>query len=289
MAGPVPRRSRIVASVPAAAVLVAVAALGVAGCGWDDDVDSRAATAGLPSTQADVEAHDWVLDREDSSLPTDDDSPVTLSVDGDRVSGQAPCNTYRGTVEVGHDDSIEISDLALTRMACPGSAMAAEDELVAALETVDHVEVDVDDEGRDDGDRLTLTGPDGLRLAFRSFDSDELLVGTWEVVNVHRGSAIESTAPGTEPTVTFDEGGRLAVVTGCNDGGGEWELDGDELSIGALLHTMMACDDPPGVMEQETAIYAALESAARVEVTPGSLTVLDGEGRIALEAVEARS
>jgi heat shock protein HslJ len=52
---------------------------------------------------------------------------------------------------------------------------------------------------------------------------------------------------------------------------------------------MMACDDPPGVMEQETAIYAALESAARVEVTPGSLTVLDGEGRIALEAVEAPS
>ena len=71
--------------------------------------------------------------------------------------------------------------------------------------------------------------------------------------------------------------------------GGEWELDGDELSIGTLLHTMMACDDPPGVMEQETAIYAALESAARVEVTPGSLTVLDGEGRIALEAVEAPS
>lgn len=222
-----------------------------------------------------------MLDRADSSLATDDDPPVTLSVDGDLASGQAPCNTCRGTFDLGDDDSVEISDLALTRMACPGSAMEADDE----YEAVDHVEVDVDDGGRDDGDRMTLTGPDGLRLAFRSFDADELLVGTWEVVNVHRGSAIESTVPGTEPSVTFDDDGRLTVVTGCYDGGGEWELDGDELTIGTLLHPLMACDDPPGVMEQEAAVYAALESAARVEITPSPLTVLDDEGRIALEAV----
>jgi heat shock protein HslJ len=265
----------------------AAAALGLtaAGCGWNDDVDSRAATAGLPSTRADVEAHEWLLDREDSSLTVDDDNPVTLAVTGDTASGRAPCNTYRGGVDLGADDSVEIGPLALTRMACPGSAMDAESEYVEALEAVDHVEVDVDEDGRDDQDRLVLTGDD-VRLSFRSFDADELLVGTWTVVGVATGDAVESVLAGTEPTVTFAEGGDLSVEPGCNTGGGDWELDGDELTIGAVRLTMMACDDPAGVMEQETAIVAALEAVARIELAPGSLTMLDDDGAILLVATE---
>ena len=74
------------------------------------------------------------------------------------------------------------------------------------------------------------------------------------------------------------------VIAGCNDGGGGWELDGHDLTIGPLLHTMKACEQPEGVMEQETAIYAALDASARVEVAPGSLTILDDAGHIVLTA-----
>lgn len=274
------RRSAMIAG------LAALVGLAATGCGWDDGVDSRAATAGLPATRVDVEAHEWVLDRADSSLTVDDDTPVTLSVTGDEVSGRAPCNAYRGTFDLGNDDSVEIRDVALTRMACPGPATEAEDEFVAALQAVDHVEVDVDDEGRDDRDRMTLTGDDGLRLAFRSYDADELLPGPWTVVGVGTGDAVESVIDGTEPTVTFAEGGDLSVETGCNIGGGDWELDDHELTVGPVRLTMMACDDPPGVMEQEAAIVSALEAAARVEIAPGSLTVLDDDGLIVLIAVQ---
>jgi len=278
--------------VPAASRLVlaagVVAALGLAasGCGWNDDVDSRAATAGLPSTRVDIEAHEWVLDREDSSLTVDDDNPVTLGVDGDTVSGRAPCNTYRGAFDLGADDSVEIGPLALTRMACPGSAMEAEDEFVAALETVDHVEVDVDEDGRDAADRMVLTGR-GVRLSFRSYDADELLVGTWTITGVATGDSVDSVLDGTEPTITFGEGGDLTMETGCNTAGSSWELDGDELTVERARTTLMACDDPPGVMEQEAALLQALESAARVEIAPGTLTILDAEGAIVIVAVQA--
>jgi heat shock protein HslJ len=277
--------------VPAASRLVlaagVVAALGLAasGCGWNDDVDSRAATAGLPSTRVDIEAHEWVLDREDSSLTVDDDNPVTLRVDGDIVTGRAPCNTYRGAFELGADDSVEIGPLALTRMACPGSAMEAEDEYVAALETVDHVEVDVDEEGRDDADRMVLTGGDDVRLSFRSYDADELLVGTWTITGVATGDSVDSMLDGTEPTISFGEDGDLTMETGCNTAGSSWELDGDELTIDRPRTTLMACDDPPGVMEQEAALLRALESAARVEVAPDTLAILDAEGAVAIVAV----
>jgi len=164
--------------------LVAAVGLTTAGCGGDDD-DSGPATADLPSTRADLEAREWVLDPADSSLTVDDDNPVTLAVDGDAVSGRAPCNTFHGSFDLGDDDSVEIGPLALTRTACPGSAMEAEADFVAALEAVDHVEVDVDDENR-----MALTGDGDLRLAFRSYTADDLLAGTWDIVDVARGWAI---------------------------------------------------------------------------------------------------
>jgi heat shock protein HslJ len=255
----VPVRRR---AVVAGAAMMAAVGLAAAGCGWDDAVDSRAATAGLPSTQADVEAHDWVLDRSASSLTAADETPVTLAVAGDDVSGAAPCNTYRGTFDLGADDSVEIRDIAVTQMACEAPVMEAEDEYLAALAAVDHVEVDVDDEGRDQ------------------------LTGEWVVTGVATGDAIESVLVGTEPALTFAEDGDLAVDTGCNTGGSDWELDGQDLTVGAVRLTRKACADPPGVMDQEAAIVAALESTATVEITPGSLTLLDGDGRIALTAVQ---
>ena len=257
--------------------VVAVTGLAATGCGGNDDADNGAATVGVPSTRMDIEAHEWVLDRDDSSLAVDDDNPVTLGVDGDTVSGRAPCNTYRGAFDLGDDGSVEIGPLALTRMACPGSAMEAENEFVAALEAVDHVEADVD--------RMVLTGGDGVRLSFRSYDAEELLVGTWTITGVATGDSIDSMLDGTEPTISFGEDGDLTMETGCNTAGSSWELDGDELTIDRPRTTLMACDDPPGVMEQEAALLRALESAARVEVAPDALTILDAEGAIAIAAV----
>jgi heat shock protein HslJ len=281
---PVRRRSGTFRVVVAAGI-VPVAALAAAGCGGNDDVDSRAAPAGLPSTSVDIEAHEWVLDREDSSLTVDDDSPVTLRVEGDTVSGRAPCNTFRGPFEPSADDSVEIGPVALTRMACPASGAEAEDEFVAALEAVDNAEVEVDEDGGGDADRLVLTGGDRVRLSFRSYDADELLAGTWTITGVATGDSLDSMVVGTEPTITFAEDGELTMETGCNTVGSSWELDGDELTIGPPRTTLMACVEPPGVMEQEDALQLALESAVRVEVAPRALTLLDAEGAIVLDAV----
>jgi heat shock protein HslJ len=146
----------------AVTLALALSALALSACGWDDAIDSRSATAGVPSTRVDIEAHEWKLDRSDSSLDVEDGNPVTLTVREDVVSGAAPCNTYRAAFDLGDYDAVQISDVALTRRSCERSTMRAEDELIAALETVDHVSIDHDD------DHMTLTAGDDLRLAFRS-------------------------------------------------------------------------------------------------------------------------
>ena len=49
---------------------------------------------------------------------------------------------------------------------------------------------------------------------------------------------------------------------------------------------MMACEDPPGLTAEENALVEALETTARVEIAPGSLTLLDDDGHIVLVAVQ---
>lgn len=252
---------------------------GAAGCGWNDAVDSRAASAGLPDTRQLIQEHEWVLDRADSSLTVDDDNPVTLSVVDDDVSGTAPCNTYRGNISLDNDDSVEITDIAVTLRECGGSTMEAETEFIDALEAVDTVDVD-----EDDNEHLVLHDDD-VRLAFRSYDADELLTTTWTIVNVATGDTLDSVLPGTEPTVTFTDGGDVAMETGCNTAATAWELDGHAVSIDPAGLTQMSCSSPAGVMDQEAALVAALEAADRIEIAPGVLTILDKEGSITLVAV----
>jgi heat shock protein HslJ len=260
-------------------LVMAVLMVMAAGCGWNDAVDSRAATAGLPDTRQLIQEHDWVLDRADSSLTVDDDNPVTLSVVDDVVSGTAPCNAYRGDFSLGGDDSVEITNLALTLRDCGDPTMEAETEFIAALEAVDSADVD-----EDDNERLVLNGDD-VRLVFRSYDADELLTSTWTIVNVATGDTIASVLDGTEPTLTFTDDGDVAMETGCNTATSTWELDGHALSIDPVGITQMSCDSPEGVMDQEAALVAALEAADRIEIAPGTLTILDEDGSIMLVAV----
>jgi heat shock protein HslJ len=157
--------------------------------------------------------------------------------------------------------------------------MEAEDEFVAALEAVDTVDVE-----KDGNDRLVLHDGD-VRLVFRPNDADELLTATWNVTEVATGDSLDSVVPGTEPTVTFADDGHVRLATGGNTATATWELDGDSLSIGRVRLTRKFCADPPGVMDQEQALVAALEAADRVEISPGELTILDEAGAIALTAV----
>ncbi len=64
----------------------------------------------------------------------------------------------------------------------------------------------------------------------------------------------------------FDKDGNLAGNAGCNNFTGTYQLDGDKITIGPLANTMMMCEDPQGVMDQEAQFLAALQSAANYQI-----------------------
>jgi heat shock protein HslJ len=261
-------------NVPRLLILV-TAALVLAGCHWNDQVDSKVATYGLPTLRQDLEANDWLLDRADSSLTVPDGNPVTLTFRGDTVSGMAPCNDYHGRFALD-DDSVEIGPLAVTRRACAPSTMRAEDEFFRALQGSTRA--------HQSGDRLVLTNG-GTRLSFQNFVAADALAGEWSVTDVGRGDALSSVIAGSGPTVTFHPDETLTLSTGCNTATSSWQLDGDALAVDHMRLTLKQCDQPAGVMDQETALVSALQSASRVDIAPGRLFVLDDAGRIALVAV----
>lgn len=260
-------------------LLVSVVTLVAAGCGWNDAVDSRTATAGLPTPRQLVQEHEWVLAAADTTPTIEGGGQVTLSVAGDDLSGMAPCNAYRGHISLDYDDSVEISDITHTLRDCGTPTMQAEARFLAALEAVDSVDAD------EDHNRRLVLHDGEVDLVFRSYDMDELLTTAWTITDVSTNHTIDGVLPGTEPTLTFAEDGHLTMAMRCATATTSWELDGHTLSIDPPALTPRPCSAAPGVRDQQAALVDALEAADRVEIAPGQLAVLDADGAITLLAV----
>ena len=81
---------------------------------------------------------------------------------------------------------------------------------------------------------------------------------------------------GTQPTLSFLDG-QASGNGSCNGFGGEYTQNGDKLSFGALMSTLMACE-PAGIMDQEQAYFSALASTVSFLGSGDRLTLLDAEG-----------
>ncbi len=85
--------------------------------------------------------------------------------------------------------------------------------------------------------------------------------------------------PGTEITLAFMDG-RVAGNSGCNQYSGGAEINGNQIKLGGMMSTMMACEET--IMQQEQAYLAALGSAASFEISGETLTMADAQGNVVL-------
>lgn len=112
----------------------------------------------------------------------------------------------------------------------------------------------------DEGDELTLEGV------------------TWQLVEfLHPDGALTMSA--TEATLTFQDG-RVGGNAGCNNFSADYAVEGQQLTVGQGMSTMMACIEP--IMAQEQALLANLSQAASYAITEGQLQILDTDGNALL-------
>jgi uncharacterized lipoprotein YbaY/heat shock protein HslJ len=97
---------------------------------------------------------------------------------------------------------------------------------------------------------------------------------TWQLTE-YLDQAGVATTPATPATLTFAEG-RIGGNAGCNSFSGDYTVDGQQLTVGQVASTMMACAEP--AMDQEQALFANLGQVVAYEVVEGQLRLLNEDG-----------
>jgi heat shock protein HslJ len=102
--------------------------------------------------------------------------------------------------------------------------------------------------------------------------SNELAGTSWVVIDYNNGrGGVVSTIIGTELTATFSPDGILSGSSGCNTYQAGYEVNGNNITIGLPISTLMACAEPDGIMEQEQEYLTALSTAATYQISGDSM------------------
>jgi heat shock protein HslJ len=121
-----------------------------------------------------------------------------------------------------------------------------------------------------------------------SAQSGELAGTSWTVLGYNNGrGGVVSPIIGTELTAAFGVDGTVTGSAGCNTYSAGYEVDGNAISIGLTISTMMACAEPAGIMEQEQEFLTALGTAATYQIRGDSMEMRTAEGSIAVSFAPA--
>ncbi len=152
-----------------------------------------------------------------------DDQPITLTVAGTDVSGQASCNGYFGTV-VRSDTTIEFEGLGWNETACePAASMDLERVFLTSVGPTATYNVD--------GTVLTWTSPTSTwTFDFVPPTPDEPIVGTvWVLSGIVYEFGGMSGMGIDDGHIAFASDGTFTGSTSCRDFTGTWSMDGDTL------------------------------------------------------------
>jgi heat shock protein HslJ len=95
---------------------------------------------------------------------------------------------------------------------------------------------------------------------------------TGETVNV---------LPRSTTTVLF-QANQVTGIAGCNNFNATYQTTRNKLSFSPVATTRKVCNMPLGIMQQETAFLAALDSTVSYKLTLNSLEMLDSRGNTLL-------
>lgn len=108
-------------------------------------------------------------------------------------------------------------------------------------------------------------------------DAVDDLAGTqWQLISFGPAENEMPAVPGAMVTLEFGADGHAGGNSGCNSYGGPYTVEGDTITFGEMVSTLMACADT-SVMEQEGQYLDALSSAGHFALEGDQLTLWYGE------------
>ncbi len=196
----------------------------------------------------------WQLESINDVSPVGEIAPVLFFANELTAVGYTGCNLMNAGYNIV-DNQIQLDPFQSSYRVCDDELKAQEEAIIVTLDSASNYQLE--------GDILILTNPDDSRRATYTQLPPFPLEGTSWVLNSYNDGqgALVTVLEGTEISVDFSEGGQLSGYAGCNNYNASYETEGINLTIGPVVTTRMACDQPEGVMEQESNYLLSFENA----------------------------
>jgi len=106
-------------------------------------------------------------------------------------------------------------------------------------------------------------------------DSSTSLIGSWKLTAYGPAGSPTPAVEDVEAGLTFNEDGTVSGTSGCNGLGGDYTVEGDQITFGQIISTLMACDSP--IMDQESAVTQVLTGTADFSIEGNTLTLTNND------------
>lgn len=237
------------------ASLIAVVGLVLAACGTSEPLGPPAGLDG--SWQLTSGTH------QGTTLVPISDHPVTMSFDGDEVTGTAACNGYGGTFEAT-DDQVVFSEMTITEMGCfPIEVMDLEQDFMTALVSVTEVSVT---------DALLMLSGENTILEFEVLPpvpTADLLNTVWVLDGLVTGDSVSSVI-GDRATLELFSDGSFLGSTGCRSFNGNYTEVAGGLRTTDITPQGKCTDD---LSAQDSHVLAVLDGSYETEIDTGSFYI----------------
>ncbi|HSL30952.1 MAG TPA: META domain-containing protein [Anaerolineales bacterium] len=111
--------------------------------------------------------------------------------------------------------------------------------------------------------------------------SSASLVGSWRLTSYGPPDALSPAVEGSEANITFNEDGTLGGNSGCNGYGGNYTVEGSQITFNEIISTLIFCEEPLG--GQEAAVYQVLTETATYEIDGNTLTLTNNDRVLVFE------
>lgn len=100
--------------------------------------------------------------------------------------------------------------------------------------------------------------------------------GEWKLASYGDAASPTPALPDVETSIKF-ENGQMSGNVGCNGFGGEYELNGDQITFNGIMSTMMFCE---ATSAQEQGVLGAFSdnAALQLQVNGDTLTITSTDG-----------
>ena len=205
-----------------------------------------------------------------------DNERITAAFSAKSIAGGSGCNRYWRDYETDGTSISFPGSHALTKMMCDAKSMRQETEYHEALSNAETFDLSEDS--------LTFYNGSGDTLVAYVRASQELVGTTWNVTSYATDSGTVSPIVDTEMWVAFETETGLAATAGCNHFSGTYMANDGGLIVSELAQTDMACVEPEGIMDQESAMGDVIDAFASYTIEGNQITILDQSGQTLLTA-----